>query len=105
MFEWQPIETAPQDGTAILIFEPTAGWAGNPRESYMPRDALRPNECSYKGNDPRLLWYDDRRFAIGYWRPWGGWGNRNCATVKPTHWMPLPAMPQVTTSVGKAPQP
>lgn len=93
MSEWRPIETAPRDGTPILIFEPGAGWAGNPREWHMPRGALRTDECGYELSDPRLLWYDDRRFAIGYWRPWGGWGNRNSATVNPTHWQPLPTPP------------
>jgi len=86
---WQPIQSAPKDGTAILIFEP-----GRFRDYHMPNGALGRDEFSYRTDDPRLQWYDDNRFAIGYWRPWGGWGNRNCATVNPTHWMPLPAAPQ-----------
>lgn len=102
--QWQPIETAPRDGTAILIFDPKAGWAGNPRDSYMPRDALGANELSYYGDDPRLLWYDDHRFAIGYWRPWpgGGWGNRNSSKVTPTHWMPLPEGPSLPSTEGQS---
>jgi len=69
MTDWQPSETAPKDGTPILIFQPDKnGWLGD--ESF-----------------------DDPRFAIGYWRPSGGWGNRNSATVRFTHWMPLPAPP------------
>ena len=97
MTVWQTIDSAPRDGTPILIFEPDAGWAGNPRESYMPQSALANKEYSYSRNDPRLQWYDDRRFSIGYWRPWGGWGNRNSAEVRPTHWTPLPSPPKDST--------
>lgn len=85
---WQPIATAPKDGTPILIFQPDRS-----RCHHMPDGALGPNECLYRTDDPRLQWYDDNRWAIGYWRPWGGWGNRNSATVTPTHWMRLPLPP------------
>jgi len=86
---WHDIATAPKDGTPILIFE-----GHRHRECHMPIDALREGEISYSCDDPRLQWFDDRRWSIGYWRPWGGWGNRNSAAVTPTHWMPLPAPPE-----------
>lgn len=91
MSGWQPIETAPKDGTPILIFQPSGQ-----RNSYMPIDALKEGEFTYRWDDPRLLWFDDARWAIGYWRPYpnGGWGNRNSATVTPSHWMPLPTPPE-----------
>ena len=73
MSEWQPIETAPRDGRSILIFEPA--------------------DSDY----PQLPRADDWRFAIGYWRRTGSWGNRNAARVNPTHWMPLPELPKVAT--------
>lgn len=81
---WQPIETAPKDGTPILIFDPTQGGPGD--AAWM-----------VDGRSAPLL-FDDRRFAIGYWRVWknGGewmWGNRNSSRVSPTHWMPLPSPP------------
>ena len=94
---WQPIETAPRDGSAILIYQPGSGARSRGhRECHMPEGALLEGECSYQYDDPRLQWYDDRRYAIGYWRPWGGWGNRNSAKVEPTHWQPLPEPPQVS---------
>jgi hypothetical protein len=92
--EWQSIETAPKDGTPILIWQPVGHFGNDPRSSHMPVGALAERECSYSLDDPRLQWFDDQRWAIGYWRPWGGWGNRNRATVEPTHWMPLPAPPK-----------
>lgn len=64
--EWQPITTAPKDGTAVLGWSPS--WL-------------------------RLLtiWWDDNpkcRCWIG-----GGYMQR---TLPPTHWMPLPAPPTQT---------
>lgn len=78
--DWQPIETAPKDGTAILIWQPSH----------------ERHDDKHRGGN-----YDDNRYAIGYWRtdqdPSRGcewmWGNRNAAFVTPTHWMPLPAPP------------
>lgn len=89
---WRSIDSAPKDGTPILIFDPN-----RTRKDYMPIGALKEGECSYSSDDPRLLHYDDERYAIGYWRPWGGWGNRNCARVTPTHWQPLPLPPSDPT--------
>jgi hypothetical protein len=68
---WMPIESAPKDGSAILIWQ--------------PREARR----FFEG-------FDDQRYAIGYWRTDGreSWGNRNCVEVNPSHWIPLPAPPK-----------
>ncbi len=100
--DWQPIESAPKDGTAILIFQPGGNAMGRRSQIHMPVDALGLDEISYSSDDPRLQHYDDNRFAIGYWRPWGGWGNRNSSTVTPTHWMPLPHPPQRATTSGES---
>jgi len=67
---WQPIETAPKDGTPILIWQP--------------------DKAARFASD-----FDDLRYAIGYWRTDGreSWGNRNSSEVCPTHWQPLPLPP------------
>lgn len=67
MSEWQPIETAPHDGTPVLVFSPgNVQWVG----TWMPR-----------------TWQDD---GAGDWEGYyGGTSPRD-----PTHWMPLPEPPK-----------
>lgn len=83
MSEWQPIETAPKDGTRFLAFVPdqedciaaiaVAFWnPGSPSVNFKPTE------------DPDL-W---RRTITenGHFELEGGW-------YFPTHWMPLPDPP------------
>lgn len=65
MSEWQPISTAPKDGTDILL--------GMYRPEFV--DPIVMNSC----------WLD-REERGGHWMDWDG-----CPT--PTHWMPLPEPP------------
>jgi len=67
--KWQPIETAPKDGTAILLWcPPDDGW-----ESFIVQG-----------------WYEsgiyDRRFYNAV--------DENPLMPQPTHWMPLPTSPE-----------
>ena len=66
MSEWQPIETAPRDGTAIL------GWDGQKQST--------------------AEWYETGEYwslcVMGAWAEDSEWW--------PTHWMPLPAPPVST---------
>ena len=77
---WQPIETAPKDGTFVLITggHPGYGWDG-------PDDLIPPCVvASYQINHRKLQILGGWQFAVyedGYY---GVWEN-------PTHWMPLPA--------------
>ena len=68
--EWQPIETAPKDGTEILLKIPLR-WE-------------KPQECVYSGDYVSAYWFDK---SIGFWksRP-----NHWISPDMPTHWMPIP---------------
>lgn len=67
MNDWQPIETAPKDGSRILLY-----W---PKTTRIPIKIIIGNwRGDYWSND--LLYFDEEK--------------RNC----PTHWMPLPEPPQ-----------
>ena len=69
--QWQPIETAPKDGTLLLLivsgYEPAVG------RFYQSREV-------WDYHDPEYLAVRERaEISFGPWRP--------------THWMPLPAPP------------
>jgi hypothetical protein len=73
--EWQPIETAPKDGTIIDV------WA------------------KYGDGGER---YPNAEFIRGEWRVWGIDGFESPGYVKidgtATHWMPVPGPPAKPTS-------
>lgn len=70
--DWQPIETAPKDGTPILIFY---------EELYgMRRYSIR---CWDRGD-----WATAQEGWVDEWR-------QIRPNEKPTHWMPLPEPPNV----------
>lgn len=70
--EWQPIETAPRNGTEVLL-------------------ALKESTHS-------ILNWNSRRIFIGYFQAQGNdWiidGRWATAHLTPSHWMPLPAAPK-----------
>lgn len=65
--KWQPIETAPKDGTTILLWSPRMQWEKQKNIAIMAYWS----DCG---------WYDGHG---------GGWGGRAFS-----HWMPLPEPPQ-----------
>lgn len=76
--EWQPIETAPRDGTLVNV------WLG---------EADAEDVAFYCIPGTRLstgwTWRQGKlRPAMGMWMP--------VVTVRPTHWMPLPDPPKDT---------
>ncbi len=70
--EWQPIETAPRDGTRILLFVCGRIICG----------AWRDDKYAKR---PRPYWGHDLEAYTG---------TRNMKNNPPTYWMPLPAVPE-----------
>lgn len=71
---WLPIETAPKDGTRIMVFCP---WVG---------------VCGPANWD--VCWFAKK--PRPFWTHWGEriWGTSRVREDQPTHWMPLPDPPQ-----------
>lgn len=72
MAAWQTIETAPKDGTRILLY---------------PRVNQRTGECTITV----ARWWQPARAGKGFWIHDG-----TCTLKHPTHWQPLPAPPSDT---------
>ena len=65
---WQPIESAPRDGTDVMAGRPVAfGWTPHPLRS---------------------------RYIDGRWRAQFGERDWRSYDPQPTHWMPIPPAPQ-----------
>lgn len=80
--EWQPIETAPKDGTWILVY------CDDPDDMYEALDDSfenRPVSAQWTTNLNGLTVEGHWQFA---WFDGGYYGD-----CKPTHWMPLPEPP------------
>jgi hypothetical protein len=80
---WQPIETAPKDGAAILVMRDI--WPGT--------STGRATECNGH-NTYVAAWWEDEGGVGGAWMCYF---DRICdprCPVVPTHWMPLPKPPE-----------
>jgi len=64
MTGWQPIQTAPRDGSIVIV-------------------------CEVEGVPPQTAFFD-----IGGWQVWVYWLTGMQVRGKPTHWMPLPEPPK-----------
>jgi hypothetical protein len=82
--QWQPIETAPKDGTRVWIYVPD----------------FDPNE--YVASFAHTDLPDDHE---DYWEGWTFADevliNHSCEEPEPTHWMPLPAPPSPCPKCGR----
>ena len=76
MNEWQSIETAPRDGTWILLCggEIDYAWDGSDK----PICVVAQYESDSADGGWQFAWYDGGYFGT---------------YVNPTHWMPLPDLP------------
>lgn len=82
-FAWEPIETAPKDGTEIVLYCPKQG-AYIGKYMTVEEDIRSPYRSFWEGYEtkfePKLLWYHGC----------GQCCNEIEERPKPTHWAPLP---------------
>lgn len=84
MSEWQPIETAPKDGTEIIgCFSDNYGYQDEPT-------VFGPWTIRWKGNMWVSSW--DGYGVIEYMGDFGT--DYKTPDVQPTHWLPLPEPPK-----------
>jgi hypothetical protein len=79
--EWQPIETAPKDGTWVLL---AGGDCYN--DGGDPTERIVTAQCTNELNGRTM---DDTRWQFA-WYDGGYYGEY----LDPTHWMPLPEPPK-----------
>lgn len=100
--QWQPIETAPKDGSYVLLYAPPQVFEGEPIT-----ERLTHGHWSAPSDIPRIK-YQDGYAPEPEWDEWepywassdGGFTEEN----PPTHWMPLPAAPTSQINPGSAPR-
>ena len=95
MTDWKSIETAPKDGSSIILYCPQGD--GNPGSTY--RVTVGQWEEDYGGvrefRDINGNWMgqEEREGFVG-WLSWDGGFSED--TMMPTPWMPLPPPPSET---------
>ena len=85
MTEWQPIETAPRDGTSVDL------WIVGDPESivfYCPVSKRHRDRVRREGRISDVWWHD------GAWRPKSGTAKLFPIDAEITHWMSLPEPPK-----------
>lgn len=92
MSEWQPIETAPKDGTVIFGYIGVPWlfvWVNRP-ESETTTTGVWPFRKTITKERVFRGWHGVIPYEDGYALLWP----RHAKTNQPTHWMPLPEPPK-----------
>ncbi len=95
---WEPIETAPKDGSKILAFGQAYAELSDDGFRWFTADDQKPRKPFFTVIAWREGWYDkeidngdgtyrkERACGYAYWGP-------HAHAFTPTHWMPLPGDP------------
>jgi hypothetical protein len=98
MSEWQPIETAPKDGTTVLAYGLAYAELSNDGFSWITADDQKPRKPLVTIIRWHEAWYDkdvevgdglfrkEPTLSHAYWKP-------HAHAFRPTHWQPLPDPP------------
>lgn len=91
MGEWQPIETAPKDGTEIVAWRDDSGW-------FAAFFGSCENLCLSDGEIEAAINEvgEDSFFLETWWAFTQDGVQRLEGSERPTHWMPLPTPPENT---------
>jgi hypothetical protein len=83
---WQPIETAPRDGTQVLLYAP-----GRLTYGAWSEPSTTPRIKYQDGFAPEPEWDEFEPY-------WASWDGGFTEKAPPTHWMPLPPPPSGNTA-------
>ena len=84
---WQPIKTAPRDGTAVLVM----------RDNWPGTKSGHAEKCTGHNTYVAEFWDSEGRDHTGRWVCYMDSVHEPTCPVEPTHWMPLPAPPSINS--------